>query len=136
MSSDEGTFSPVNIFLERDPGKVILLTNTRTLAGICGLEELAVPWKTEAKNGVGLDKLEKSTQAAWEGPASGTPKGLQGVPGRGPLSSCICWSPAFLRFLLYALKHALAISMCSRALRVLGEGPPHHQMHCFSLLKK
>lgn len=72
----------MTIFLERDQ-KVILLTNMRTLAGICGLEELDVPWKAEAKNKVGLDKLEKSTEAAWEGPASGTPEGPQGVPGQG-----------------------------------------------------
>lgn len=94
----------MNIFLERDAGKVILLTNMRTLAGICGLEELAVPWKAEAKNGVGLDKLQKSTQAAWEGPASGTPEGPQGVPGGGQLSSCIYWKPCLPQVLTPCLK--------------------------------
>lgn len=83
----------------RDQRKVILITNKRMSAGTCVLEELAVPWKAEAGDDVGLDKLEKPEEAAWEGRASGIPEGPQVVPGPWELTRTAGWGrqgPPFL----------------------------------------
>lgn len=66
----------------------------------CVLEELAVPWKAEAEDEAGLDKLEKPKEAAWEGRASGIPEGPQVVPGPWELTRTAGWGQQGPPFLL------------------------------------
>lgn len=71
----------MNVFLERGQRKGILTTNMRMLAGICGLEKLAVPWEAEAENEAGY-RTSWKLRLPGMGQPLGHPRGSSECLGR------------------------------------------------------